>query len=323
MSEVLSHLHTFRFETWWLLPLLVLVPLWAYLKGNISPAPAVQFSTADLLRRTGNPARFSPGRFLIMARWFGVFLLLIALARPQVEKGMTDYEAKGINIMLVLDFSSTMKKKDFMMGNKKVTRSQALIEVISEFMRSREHDKIGIVRYDADAYLMSPLTLDHDWLIQRLKEEKNGRGTAPGSGMLIAAEHLLPATNQTKVIIVVTDAEQVNQGPSPSDVARALAPLGIRVHVIQIVDFKDMADVKMSWNEMVEVPKYTGGQFFQVSDFQGLRSVYHQIDLLEKATFTEGKQRTYRELMPFFALPGLLLLLTEMMLAHTLWRRLP
>lgn len=323
MNELYANLKTFRFECWYLLGLLLLLPVWAYLKGKIGAAPAIQFSSADLLKNSGQNTRSSAGKLLFYIRLVALGLLIIALAKPQVEKGLSDYEAKGINIMLVLDFSSTMKKRDFMMGNKRVTRAEALIEVISEFMRARENDKIGIVRYDADAYLVSPLTLDHDWLIQRLRTEKNGRGTAPGSGMAIAAEHLLPATNQTKVIIVVTDAEQVNNGPSPEEVARAIAPFGIRVHVIQIVDFKDMATIDLSWNEMAQVPKYTGGQFFQVADFQGLRSVYHQIDQLEKATFTEGKQRTYKELMGWFALPGFLFLIGEVLLAHSVFRRLP
>lgn len=323
MNELLLQLKTFKFEYWQLLWLLILIPLFAYLKGKVGSVAAIGFSSSELLRSAGSITRNSPGKLMFYTRLIALTLLILAIAKPQVEKGMSDYESKGINIMLVLDFSSTMKKRDFTMNNKRVTRAEALIDVICEFMRTRENDKIGIVRYDADAYLVSPLTLDHDYLIQRLREEKNGRGTAPGSGMLIAAEHLLPATNQTKVIIVVTDAEQVNNGPSPEEVARAIAPLGIRVHVIQIVDFKDMASINVSWNEMAQTPQFTGGQFFQVSDYPGLRNVYHQIDQLEKATFTEGKQRTYKELMAYFALPGLILLLGEMTLSHTIFRRLP
>ena len=209
------------------------------------------------------------------------------------------------------------------MDNRRVTRAQALVKVINEFMRARPHDRIGLVRFDANAFLVSPLTLDHDWLIKRLTEEKSGRGTAPGSGMAIAAEHLLPATNQTKVIIVVTDADQISDGPRPGEVAKVITPMGIKTHVIQIVDFKDMARTPSSWNEMVEVPKISGGQFFQVADYVGLRSVYNQIDKLEKATFKEDKQRTYRELMAWFAIPALGLLLLELGLGQTLWRRLP
>ncbi len=323
MTDLGPILKTFRFESWWLLGLLLLVPLWVWLRGRFSPVAAVEFSSGDLLRAASRRPRSHRRRWLMALRYLALALLIAAVARPQVEKGLSDVDAKGINLMLVLDWSGSMKKRDFTMDHKRVTRGQALVKVISEFMRARRTDRIGLVRYDRDAFLMCPLTLDHDWLITRLKEEKNGQGTAPGSGMVIAAEHLLPATNQTKVIIIVTDAEQVNQGPDPGEVARALAPLGIKVHVIQIIDFKDMADNRMQWNEMAEVPKLTGGQLFQVADFVGLRSVYRQIDRLEKATFKEDKQRNWRELMAWFALPALGFLLGELALRQTVWRRLP
>jgi Ca-activated chloride channel family protein len=318
-----GNLATFHFANPGWLVLLLLIPLWAWLRGKHAPAAAIQFSSGDLLRSASRQTRFAHGRWLALLRYLALALLVLGMARPQVEKGLADYDAKGINIMLVMDFSGTMKKKDFVMDGRKVTRAQALIRVISEFLQARKTDRIGLVRYDKDAFLVSPLTLDHDWLIARLSEEKPTRGTAPGSGMLIATEHLLPATNQTKVMIVVTDAEQVNDGPEPEQVAKALVPLGVRVHLIQIVDFKDMADSKMAWNEMAQVPKISGGQMFQVADFSGLRSVYQQIDRLEKASFTEGKQKSFRELMAWFAVPALCLLLLEYLLAHTVWRRLP
>lgn len=323
MNALWTWLETFRFESWWLLPSLLLIPIWAWLRGRYAPVAAVEFSSSELLRAHGRPPRFQHRQLLLALRYMALALLCIGLARPQVEKGLTDVESKGINIMLVLDFSSTMKKKDFTMKGKRVTRAEALIDVITEFMRARPKDKIGLVRFDADAFLMSPLTLDHDYLITRLKEEKNGRGTAPGSGLLIAAEHLLPATNQTKVIILVSDAEQVNQGPKIKDVGRVLAPLGIRVHLVQIIDFKEMAGWSLKDNEMALAPKLTGGQLFQVADYVGLRSVYQQIDRLEKASFKEGKQRVYRELMPWCAGAALALLLLEFILSHTVWRRLP
>ncbi len=323
MNELWPVLKTFRFESWWLLPLLALLPLWAWLRGRFAPVAAVAFSSGDLLRAASRRARFHRRQWLTAFRFLALGLLLLALARPQVEKGLADDDAKGINLMLVLDFSGTMKQRDFTLDHKRVPRSEALIKVIGEFMRARRMDRIGAVRFDAEAFLISPLTLDHDWLIKRLQEEEPTQGTAPGSGLLIAAEHLLPATNQTKVIILVSDAEQVNHGPPPREVAKALAPLGIKVHLIQIVDFRDMAGGNLDYNEMAQVPKLTGGQLFQVADFAGLRSVYQQIDQLEKARFTEGRQQSYRELMAWFAAPGLALLLFELLLRQTVWRRLP
>ena len=322
MKDLGYFLQTFRFAAWWFLPLLVLIPLWAWLRGYFAPRAAVAFSTAQLLRQAARKSRFQPGQILLGLRYLALVLLVVALARPQIEKGLSDAETKGINIMMVLDFSGTMGKKDFLMDGKRVTRFQALVRVISEFMRARPNDRIGIVRFDAEAFLVSPLTLDHDYLIHRLQQEKISRGTAPGSGMLIAAEHLLPATNQTKVMILVSDAEQVNNGEDPEDVAKAIAPMGIRMHLIQVVDFKDMGPVRWD-NTMADATKATGGQHFQVADFNGLRGVYQMIDQLEKATFKEGKQKNWRELMTWFAGSALALLLLELLLRHTVWRRLP
>ena len=322
MNDILLSLKTFRFETAWLLPLLLLIPL-CWRMRRLTRIPAVAFSSLALTHAVVKTARFGPRQKLAVLRYTALFLLLLALARPQVEKGTSEVESKGINVMLALDWSSSMMKRDFIIDNKRATRAQALVKVISEFMRSRPTDRIGLVRFDANAFLLSPLTLDHDWLIEQLKAERNGRGTAPGSGMVIAAEHLLPATNQTKVVIVVTDADQVNQGPQPEEAARALAALGIKVHVIQIVDFKDMAGYRMDGSELVEAAKLTGGQFFQVADYAGLRSVYRQIDRLEKSSFKEDRQRNYRELMAWLAIPALLLLIAEQALRHTAWRTLP
>lgn len=323
-SELAPWLRTFRFATPWLLLALLAIPLWAWLRGRFAQVAAVAFSSGDLLRAASRPTRFQPKRWLAVFRFVALALLLLALARPQVEKGIGDEDAKGINIMLVLDSSGTMSTRDFMMENKKVSRFDALTKVIAEFLRARKNDRVGAVRFDRDAYLISPLTLDHDWLIARLKEEKTGHGTAPGSGLLIAAEHLLPATNQTKLIILVSDAEQVNAGPRPEEVSRELAKLGIKVHLIQIVDFKDMGTLRADrWNEMAEAPRLTSGQLFQVADYNGLRSVYQQIDKLEKAKFSEGKQKSYRELMAWFAMPALVFLLLELALKQTIWRRLP
>ncbi len=323
-NDLLLHLKTFRFDFPWLLLALGLVPLWAWLRGRFAPVAAVSFSSGDLLRAASQQARFRRKQWLAMFRFLALSLMLLALARPQVEKGLGDEDAKGINIMLVMDFSGTMKVKDFMMENKKVSRSEALIKVIGEFLRARPKDRIGAVRFDRDAFLISPLTLDHDWMIARLADEKPGSGTAPGSGLLIAAEHLLPATNQTKLIILISDAEQVNAGPPPQQVAKELAKIGIKIHLIQVVDFKDMGMIRQDrGNEMAAVPKLTGGQLFQVADFNGLRSVYQQIDKLEKAKFSEGKQKSYRELMVWFAFPALILLILELVLRQTIWRRLP
>jgi Ca-activated chloride channel family protein len=283
----------------------------------------VRFSSNKLLQAASRQSRFRPGRLLRASRYLALALLIIALARPQVERGLADRESTGINIMLLLDFSSTMKAKDFMLETRRVSRIDAMKKVVSEFIQARENDRIGIVRFDRGANLVSPLTLDHQWLLTQLAAEEAGQGTAPGSGMLIAGEALLPAKEQSKVIITVTDADQVNEGPPPDVVAKTLAPLAIKNHIIQITDFSAIQQVTASGKLFSEVARATGGQYFKVSDVAGLRAVYRQIDQLEKAAFKETKQKTWRELMSWPATAALALLLLELVLAQTIWRRLP
>ncbi len=323
MNDLIDEFHMLRFGAPWLLLLLLLLPLWAWLRGRFGAVAAVQYSSGKLLQAAARKSRFSPGRLKMALRYLALALLIGALARPQMEKGLADREAMGINIMLVFDFSGTMKTRDFSLDNRRVSRIEAMKKVGSEFIRARAHDRIGVVRFDAGAVLVSPLTLDHEWLLSRLALEEADQGTAPGSGMLIAAEALLPAKDQAKVIITLTDADQVNQGPEPEEVAKAIAPLGIKNHVIQIIDFAQMQQVSAGGQVLSEVARITGGQFFKVSDVTGLRNVYRQIDQLEKAAFKENKQTSWREVMAWLTVPGLALLLLEVLVTQIFWRRLP
>ena len=323
MNELLPQLDTFRFAAPWLLLALLLLPLWMWLRGRFAPVAAVQFSSSQLLASASRRTRSMRGRLLIGMRYLALALLIVALARPQVDKGLSEREALGINIMFVLDFSGTMKTKDFSLDNKRISRADAMKRVVAEFIKTRENDRIGAVYFDKGAHLISPLTLDHDWINAQLALEEPTQGTAPGSGMLIAAECLVPAKNQTKVIVTVTDADQINDGPEPEEVAKAIAPLGIKNHVIQMVDFSDSQRYTASGQVLNEVARITSGQFFKVSDYAGLRNVYRQIDQLEKSSFKERKQKAWRELMPWLAIPALALLLLEFLLGKTVWRRLP
>ncbi len=323
MSEWSGQWQNFRFAMPGFLVLLCLLPLWMWLRGRIGTVAAVQYSSGKLLKEVSRRTRSASARFLIALRYVALVLLIAAFARPQVDKGLSEKEALGINIMFVLDFSGTMKTKDFTLDRKRVSRADAMKRVVGEFIKARPDDRIGVVAFDAGAHLISPLTLDHEWLQAQLAIEEPTRGTAPGSGMLIATEAFESVKDPSKVIITVTDADQINEGPDPIDVARAIAPMGIKNHVIQMIDFSQMQQYAASGEILADVARLTGGQFFKVSDYAGLQKVYGQIDQLEKAPFKERKQKAWRELMPWFVWPALGLLLLEFVLARTVWRRLP
>lgn len=307
---------------WWLAALLLL-PLLAWWRARKARPPALQFSSAKLLAAASRAPSFRPHRWLAGMRLLGLALIIIALARPQIEKWEAREDTRGINIMLTLDFSGTMNTLDFSVEGRRVTRSKGLKKLSSEFIRARINDRVGLVTFDRDASLVCPLTLDHEWLVNRLESEANGTGTAIGPALVVAASHVQQYTNETRVVILMTDAENITGWPEPDTVAETLRPLGIRVHCVQILS----PDKGFPANDLSELLTHTatrtGGKFFRVRNGSDLRSVYDSIDQLEKQKLSDQKQKGWRELFMWLALPALGMLLLEQVLSQTAWRRLP
>ena len=313
----------FRLASPLCLLLLLLLPVFAYWRGRSGLRPALRYPSRSLLDPAARAARFRPGAWLTAGRFLALALLMMALSRPQMEKSESREDARGINLVLALDFSGTMRTRDFLLDGRRVSRSEGLKRICAEFIRSRPNDRLGLVSFDRDAYLAGPLTLDHAWLLERLRHEENGTGTAVGSALAVAAQHLQRHTNETRVAILMTDAENISAGPPPEVVVETLAPLGIRVHVIQILS-PDEATPQNDLSEYLSrAAARTGGEYFRVRHGQHLRAVYRQIDKLEKQKLSDRRVRGYRELFPWLAIPALALLALELTLAHTRWRTLP
>lgn len=314
----------FRFASpWWFLALVPLGLLVWRIAGRRGGAPALVFSAIGALGPGVRPARGGPGRWLLTARACAGVFLVLAMARPQVQKSETREDARGINIVLVLDFSGTMKTKDFVLDGRRVSRSLGLKQISAEFIRSRPNDRVGVVSFDREASLVCPLTLDHDWLLERLKLEINGSGTAIGPALLVAADHLQEHTNETRVMVLMTDAENITDSPDPDRVAEALRPVGIRMHCVQILS-PDQGIPAGDLSELLtHATARTGGGFYRVRGGADLRAVYATIDKLEKQKLSDRKQKAWRELFPWPAMAGLIVLFIGQLLGDTLWRRLP
>ena len=314
---------SFQFASpWWLLALLPVAGL-AWWRGRRGRSAALTISSTALLGAAARSVRTRPGRWLAGFRTAALALLILALARPQIEKAETREDSRGINLMLTLDFSGSMRTLDFFLEGRRISRSNGLKKLSAEFIRARPNDRVGPVSFDRDACLVSPLTLDHDWLLSRLAAESNGNGTAIGPAVIVSAGHLQRYTNETRVIILMTDAENITGWPEPDTVAESLRPLGIRMHCVQILS-PNQASPSYDLSEMLtHAAVRTGGSFFRVRSGPDLRAVYTAIDKLEKQKLSDRKQKGWREVFLWLAIPGLALLLLEQILAHTRWRRLP
>ena len=177
----------------WLLLLLLAIPLLAYLRGKRGPAAALTYSSTASLRAIGKQSAARAGKILRTLLLASLAIFAVGLARPQLGKSLTQIEASGIDIMLVLDVSGSMLTKDFTIGGQEATRVDAIREVTRKFIEERPNDRIGIIAFAGRPYVVSPMTLDHDWLLQNLDRVRIGLvedGTAIGSAMAAAANRL-------------------------------------------------------------------------------------------------------------------------------------
>ena len=158
----------FEFQFPWVLALLGLLPVYALLRGKVGKLSALMFSSADIARAAGAQARAAAGRFLFFLRLVAVALGIVALAGPRLANYHVETEAQGIDIMLVQDLSWSMEAIDMGTPAEKLTRFACASGVLQDFIQKRPNDRIGLIAFSGVPYLASPLTLNHDWLIENL-----------------------------------------------------------------------------------------------------------------------------------------------------------
>src|SRR5258708_23239061 len=219
----------------WLLLLVLLIPLLAWLRGKRGPAAALTYSSTASLRAIGRQSAARAGKILRALLLLSLAFFVVALARPQLGKSLTQIEASGIDIMLVLDVSGSMLTKDFTIGGQEATRVDAIREVTRKFIEARPNDRIGIIAFAARPYLVSPMTLDHDWLLQNLERVRIGLVedcTAIGSAMASASNRLNDKHSKSRAIVLLTDGENNAGKISPNTAAEAVKALKIHFYAI-------------------------------------------------------------------------------------------
>lgn len=334
----------------WLLLLLLALPLFAWFRGKSGPAAALTFSSTSALRSLGKTSAARAGKFLRSLFLLGFALLVIAMARPQLGKSLTQVEASGIDIMLVLDVSQSMLTKDFSVGGDQATRLEAIREVTRQFIEGRPNDRIGIIAFAGHPYVISPMTLDHDWLLQNLERVRTGMvedGTAIGLGIASAANRLKDKASKSRVIVLLTDGENNAGRIPPATAAEAVKALKIRFYAIGAgingiapapvfnprtgKPFTDMLGNIMYQNQRVqfnetglrEVAKIAEGQFFRATDTKSLEQIFRDIDKMETTTVAVKKYQQYRDLFPACIMAGCGLLVAQVLLSQTIWKKLP
>jgi len=331
----------FQFLHPWLLLLLLLLPAMAVWKGRRGEPVAVRIPSTLDADAIGAKSRSKVGGFLAFLGLLGLGLLVVALARPRLGKGSSEIEASGIDIILTLDVSGSMEALDFELDGKPANRLEVVKKVVAEFVGQRPNDKLGMVAFAGRPYMVSPLTMDHEWLAKRLSDVKIGQvedGTAIGSAIASSVSHLRDSEAKSRIIILLTDGVNNAGAVNPLTAAEAAKALGIKVYTIgagtrgeapfpvqDAFGRRYLQTVKVEIDEKMleEVATATGGKSFRATDTESLASIYDAINQLETTTRKLKKYQQYDELFLYFLVPGLLILLIELILRQTRWRRLP
>lgn len=321
--------------------LLILVPLLALWRGRKGRTAAIEYSSAELVRKVARESHGAAGRWITTLRLLGLALLIVALARPQFGRGTTEVEASGIDIVLAIDISGSMEALDFQLEGRQVNRLEVVKSVVAKFIEARPNDRIGLVVFAGRPYLVSPLTLDHPWLLQNLERVRIGMvedGTAIGSGLATSVNRLRDQPSKSKIVILLTDGVNNAGKVAPETAADAARAMGIKVYTIGAgvqgkapMPVRDqfgnkrfaMVPVDVDEETLKKVAEATDGKFYRATDTASLGKIYEQIDQLEKTKVTIKRFEHYQELFAWFLIPGLLILGGEFVAKNTRYRRLP
>ena len=334
----------------YLLLLLLLLPVLFWLKGRQGQPPAFVYSSIQLVRGILNVTRTRSGGFLAALRWLILALLIIALAQPRLTRSETKVTASGVDIAVALDMSGSMASEDFEAPREswvggspgRLNRLEMAKRVLKTFIEKRPSDRIGIVAFATQAYIACPLTLDHDFLLENLGRLALGNiddtRTAIGSALSTAINRLRELKSKSKIVILMTDGQNNAGKVPPLTVAEAAQKLGVKVYTIG-VGTRGMAPMPVYYggrkvgyqqqpvdideDTLQKIAGMTGGKYYRADNAQRFLAIYAEIDKLEKTEAEVKKFSRHDELFAWCITPGLGLLLLEVLLRYTIWRKLP
>lgn len=295
----------------------------------------LQVSTTIGFAQVGRNLKFYTYHGLYILRLMALTLLIIALARPQTSLSRQDISVEGIDLILALDVSGSMLAMDF-----KPDRLEASKDLAIEFIDGRPNDRIGLVIFSGETFTQCPLTTDHSVLKNLFRDIHSGMiedGTALGDGMATAVNRLRGSKAISKVIILLTDGVNNMGSLDPRSAAEIAKLYGIRIYTIGVGSMgqapypvqtpfgmqTQMMEVKIDEPLLMEVAKGTDGKYFRATNNAKLRSIYQEIDKLEKSKIDVTEFRKKKEEYLPFVLVAFILIGIEMLLRYLYLKNIP
>jgi Ca-activated chloride channel homolog len=330
--------------------LLALLPLLSWLKGKAGPAAAIRFPALTLTLGLHRLKRSAAGKTSALLRFLALGLIILALARPQVKISGGHDTLSGIDIMLAVDVSSSMLALDMSSKKKPLTRLDIVRTVLADFIKKRPNDRLGLIAFAGNPYLVSPLTLNHEWLESNLDRLQAGLiedGTAIGSALAMSTNRLRDVPGKSKIVILLSDGENNAGSISPILAAQAANSFDIKVYTIAIGGggivqsyYLDPITKKIARNRkgeplvtqaalpvdietLAEIANITHADAFRAKDKAALQTIYDTIDKLERTDAVLNAPQNVKECAVWFIAAAFFLLLAEYLLSIFIWRRWP
>lgn len=328
-----------RFANPEFLGLLIFVPIliiW-YAKRQRKTTGSVRFSNLGVVKSARRSIKVRLRHLLFVLRLAAIILIIVALARPQ--SGQTDEEVitEGIDIILSMDVSSSMLAEDFKPKN----RLEAAKVVARDFVDGRANDRIGLVVFAGKSFTQCPLTIDYGILLNFLEQIHIGMvedGTAIGMAIANCINRLRDSKAKSKVVILLTDGVNNKGQLDPVSAAKIAKTMGVRIYTIgagkrgeALYPVEDPIfgkryvhmPVEIDEDVLKEIANTTGGKYFRATDRQSLARIYSEIGEMEKTKIEVKEFTRYSELFGPFLFFAILCFLAEIILANTIFRKLP
>ncbi len=330
----------FRFADPQYLYLLLLIPIlvYWYWKRRAKASGKIRFSDIHVIKRVGKTAKQRLRHSLFLLRLVFISLIILAFARPQSGSQMRETTTEGVDIILALDVSSSMLAEDFKPKN----RLEAAKKVAEEFIQGRQNDRLGLVIFAGESFTQCPLTLDYGVLMTLLQDIKvagqDWDGTAIGMGIVNAVNRLRDSKAKSKVIILLTDGVNNRGEVDPVTASNIAAAIDVKIYTIgagskgtALYPVNDPLlgkrfvpmPVEIDEEVLKRIADNTNGRYFRATDTEKLSEIYTEIGELEKTKIEVKEFTRYDEYFHYFLILGLGLFVLEMVLANSVFRKLP
>ena len=317
-----------------LIVVLILIYLFHY-KIGFKRESVMRFSDIKLIPESYISSAKCKIRLILLIKFIIFLLAIIALSRPRKTNVVTNSKIEIVDIMLVIDMSSSMLAQDF-----KPNRLEAAKEVAKSFVNDRSGDRLGIIIFAGESFIQCPLTVDTDILIQFIDKievaQEEYDGTAIGMAIANATNRLRFSNSKSKLMILLSDGSNNRGEIEPVTAAELAEKFNIKIYTIGAGSIgkapypvKDiwgratvqMMDVDVDEETLKEIANVTNGRFFRATDNESLKKIYKDIDKLEKTEIEVAEYKNHHELYGYFTFAASILIMLVILLNQIYFRK--